>query len=59
MNFAYTAEEFRGYRVGDVFKYHGRYVRMTKKTSTAVAVENYTIADRLFDWLVALLDRVL
>lgn len=37
------------WRVGDIIKVQGKNYRITKKTTTAVAVERYYWFDRLYD----------
>lgn len=53
------ARTIRDARIGDVIVLDGHRVRLTKKTSNAVAVEPYGIMQRLEDWLLKHVERFL
>lgn len=51
MDFSYAWEEMANYKEGDIFKFGGKWVRLRKKTTTMVALEDYRWYHRLYDWL--------
>jgi hypothetical protein len=50
---------FRTFRVGNVINLNGELVRITKKTNFAVAVEPFTLWDRLEGWVIEKLGGLL
>jgi hypothetical protein len=49
----------RAYSVGEIVNLNGKCVRITKKTSSALALEPYTWRERAEDWLLEKLGRFL
>lgn len=46
----YTLEDVQNYSQGDIIRLQGKSYRLTKKTTTAIAISRYYWFDRVIDW---------